>query len=326
MRLIALVLFGLTSSLALAQVQPVTLKEEVKASEKSLLGWTKKLVVGSSLSIGTSESVVGQTDGQTVTYGLNLEGQFNHIAEQDEWRNSLKVSESASKTPSVPRYVKASDELKFETLFLHTLTDVPWFGPYAKASVETSLFKGEDVRSEAKTYQFADGSLQTGTSIRLTDAFKPITTRESAGGFFKIVNKEDMKLEARIGAGALQVNAKGQRAIKDDSTTANIEVVDLDSYSQLGIEGGFSFKGSIDQKTSYSLDGEFLTPLSADQKAGDKRSKFELTNWELKARLTSKLYDWLSLDYSAKMFKQPQLIDKTQTQTMLLVSLTYQLL
>ncbi|MGE0762667.1 MAG: hypothetical protein AB7N80_05265 [Bdellovibrionales bacterium] len=308
------------------QIQAVTQKEEVKQSEKTVLGWHKKLILGGSLSFGSSENVIGQPNGQSNTYGLNIEGQLNQIKEQSEWRNDLKIGESASRTPAVPRYVKVKDELKIESMYLHTLANTPWFGPYVKASAETAIFKGEDVRSEAKTYQFADGSTLTGTSVRLTDGLKPLTTKESAGGFFKIITKDTMKLEARAGLGAVQVNAKNQRAVKDDASTANIEVVDLDSYEQVGFEGGFLFKGNWDAKSSYSLEGEFLTPFVANQKAGDDRSKLELTNWDVKARITSKIYEWMSVDYTARIFKQPQLLDKTQMQTLLLVSVTYQLL
>ena len=326
MRKLLVVLAALYSVSGFAQIQSVAPKEELKQSEKATLGWNKKLILGGSLSFGSSENVIGQPNGQSNNYGLNIEGALNQIKEQSEWRNDLKIGESASRTPAVPRFVKVKDDIKLETMYLYTLESTPWFGPYVKASVETAMFKGEDVRSEAKTYQFADGSTLTGTSVRLTDGFKPLTTKESAGGFFKIINTDTMKFEGRTGIGAVQVNASNQRAIKDDAGTANVEVIDLDSYEQVGIEGGLTFKGTIDEKTSYSLEGEFLSPFIVDKKAGDNRSNLELTNWEVKGRLTSKLYDWLSLDYTAKVFKQPQLLDDTQLQTLLLLNLTYQLL
>lgn len=325
MRKIAAAFAAIWSLQGFAQIQAVSPKEELKQSEKAVLGWNKKLLLGGSISFGSSENVIGQPNGQSNNYGLNLEGALNQIKEQSEWRNDLKVGESASRTPAVPRFVKVKDDLKLETMYLYTLEATPWFGPYVKASAETAIFKGEDVRSEAKTYQFADGTTLTGTSVRLTDGFKPLTTKESAGGFFKIITEENMKLEARAGLGAVQVNAGGQRALKDDAATPNLEIIDLDSYEQIGIEGGIAFKGNIDQKTSYSIEGEFLTPFVVDKKAGDNRSNFELTNWEVKARLTSKIYDWLSADYSVKVYKQPQLLDDTQLQTLFLMNLTYQL-
>lgn len=320
---VGLMMAGLTAH---AQIEEVVPKQEIKRSEKVELGWAKKLILGGSISMGKSENVIGQADGQSNTYGLNLEGHLNNNQENSEWRNELKVGESASRTPAVPRYVKVKDELKIDTMYLHTFDGIDWVGPYAKGSVETSIFKGEDVRATSQVYQLPSGSTVTASSIRLTDGFKPVTTKESAGAFFKIINKETMTLEARTGLGAVQVNANGQLAIKDNSSTSNVEIVELESFEQLGVEGALAWKGNIDAKTSYSLEGEFLTPFVTGQSATDKRDKLELTNWEVKGRLTTKLYEWLSLDYTAKLYKQPLLLDKTQNQSLLMVSMTYQLL
>lgn len=324
----AMVLGGLTH----AQNDPMTMKEEAKKNEKAPMGWFKKLNLSSSVSMGTSSNVIGQPDGQTNNYGLNLDGELNWKNEQDEWRNGLKIGESASRTPAIPVYTKVKDELKLETLYLHTLESTPWFGPYVKASAETAVFKGEAVTADPKSYDIYDSTgsnlLRTEsntTTLRLTDGLKPLTLKESVGGFFKIIQKDEMKLEGRIGYGAMQVDASGQLAVKDNSATANVDVVELKSYQQSGIEGALDWSGSIDKKTSYSLGFEFLTPLTAKQETGDNRNKFELTNWDVKGKLTSKLYEWLALDYSLRFFKQPQLLDKTQSQTLLMLNLTYQM-
>jgi hypothetical protein len=314
-----------TSAQAQTQVKDALLREEIKPAEKSKKGWQKTLSLGANLSSGTSDNVIGQPNGQTNTFGLNVDGVLTNVSDRDEWRNTLKIGESATRTPAIPRYSKVKDELKFESLYLHSIEKYPWMGPYVRASAEAPIFKGEDIRSEARTYAFDDGSTFTGTSIRLTDGFRPLTTRESVGAFFKLKDLETNKVEARLGAGAIQVKADGQRVIKDDAATPDLEVDDLADYEQVGVEGAISWKGSIDEKTSYSLEAEFLSPVVADQAAGDDRSKFELTNWEIKGRLTSKVYDWMAVDYSAKVFKQPQLLDKTQAQTLLMVNLTYQI-
>jgi len=295
-------------------------------------GWNRKVILGGTASLGTSDRVVGQTDGESTTLGLNLEGSLIHLKNRDEWRNIFKLGQSSAKTPSIPRYVKASDELKYETIYLHALESTPWFGPYVRGSVETAIFKGEDVRSEPKTYQRLDpdknpiGSAEVSDTFRLTDGFRPLTTKESVGGFFKIIQKEKTKLEARLGIGAVQVQAKNQYALSDDNSTTEIEVRQLQSYEQVGGEGGFTLAGVFDAKTSYSLAGEFLTPFVIEKRSGESRSNFELTNWEVNARLTSKVYDWMSLDYTAKLLRKPQLVDDIQIQTLLMVSFNYQLL
>src|SRR5690606_26842655 len=123
-----------------------------------------------------------------------------------------------TRTPSIPRYVKSSDELKISTAFLHFWDGNPKFGPYARAELSTPVFKGENVQSEAKTYRIIpnNGAQQvfTGTSVRLTDGFKPLTTKESAGFFWRPRDDERMKIETRFGVAALQVSASGQYTVK----------------------------------------------------------------------------------------------------------------
>lgn len=326
-RLIFGVLIG-CSVVVEAQVADTVLKAPPKADEAAKEGWSRTLNIGSGLSFGSSDQVVGQPDGNTNTFGLDIVGQMNHLQGRDEWRNSLKIGESATQTPAVPRYSKVKDEFKFETLFLHTLEAVPWFGPYVKASAEAPIFKGEDIRSTPKTYEIHDttGAIvetRTDTTLRLTDGFRPLTTKESAGGFFKLVERPTNKVEGRVGLGAIQVSADGQRAIADVGSTPQTEVKTLESFSQAGLEAALTWNGNWDSKSTYSLEAEMLTPFVGKQKAGDNRSKLELTNWEVKGKLTTKVYDWLAIDYSAKIFRQPQLLDKTQSQTLLMMNLTY---
>lgn len=319
----------LWSLVAQAQVENAVLKEAPKALTGTPLGWSRMLSVGANASIGTSDHVIGQPDGQTNTYGLNLDGQLNHLADRNEWRHSLKMGESASRTPALPRYGKVKDEAKLESLFLHTLEATPWFGPYVRAAVEAPLLKGEDLRSTPQTYEVrnAEGSLvgtSTGNSLRLTDGFRPLTWRESTGGFFKMIERTKTKVEGRLGVGAQQTKAAGSRVVADVAATPNLEVKELDNFEQVGVEGAIGWHGQWDSKSSYALDAEFLSPFHSTRTRGDDRSLFELTNWELKGRVTTKIYEWLALDYSFKIFRVPQLLDRTQSQTLLLFNLTYQ--
>lgn len=329
------ILLGLIFALGTASAQTrvvsqVTEKEEIKKTDAKVLGWQKKLVVGAGVSLGTSDNVVGQQSGSTNTFSATVEGQLNHIKERDEWRNTLKLSESTSRTPAIPRYVKVNDVLDLETLYLYSLESVPWFGPYAKASAQAPIFFGQDIRATDTTYDitYQNGSTQsvTGNSLRLTDGFRPLTTKESVGGFAKLMTRENLKIEGRAGLGGLQVQADRQLVLADDKDTPNVEVNELRSYSQLGAELGFSIKGKIDEKTSYSLEGEVLLPFTVDKAPGDTRDNLRLTNWDLKGRLSSKLYDWLSLDYSARALMQPQLVEELQVQTLLQLTMTYQAL
>jgi hypothetical protein len=67
-----------------------------------------------------------------------------------------------------------------------------------------------------------------------------------------------------------------------------------------------------------------LTPLGEDDEQG--RSGVELTNVDVVAKLSSKLYDWASVSYEYKAKNQPQLLDKWQIQHLLVLNFTHTVL
>lgn len=309
----------------------LTIKKEQPEAKIKEDGWHPSLNLGANISFGSSSNVIGQTDGDSRTYGANLDGELNYKKNQNEVQNSLKIKGSTSKTPALPRYVKSNDELDFTSLYLYSLESYNWIGPYVRFNAKTSLFYGEDVRSDVVTYEkrTRTGAVQetvTGDSLRLTDGFKPLTTKESTGFFAKFIDEKEKKMIARLGFGALQVDASGQYIVKDDKTTTNVEAEELKSYQQVGVEGGFTFQNTIDKKTSYKLTFDFLTPINPDLDANDKRSDIELTNLELNFKLTSKVYEWMSFNYDYNIKKEPQLLDKNQETHLLSMSFAYTLL
>ena len=91
--------------------------------------------------------------------------------------------------PSLPTFIKANDEARIETTYLYSLPSLPEIGPYVNGLVSAPIFAGQDVRAASTTYLVQrNGQPQetvTGQSLRLTDGFKPLTTKESLGGFWK---------------------------------------------------------------------------------------------------------------------------------------------
>lgn len=304
--------------------------QRLPASDKHQLGWLPHAKVGFNLSFVSNSGVVGQTEGSTQTYGLTFKGDLNHVTELTEWRNSLSLLEATTNSASLPRWVKSSDDVKYETIFLYSFPSAPKFGPYALGSVETSLFKGEDVRDADTTYSIhhLDGSTTsfTGTTLSLTDPFRPLTTKESAGLFWKALEEERLNLEARVGVGAMQINAGGQFAVKGKNDQGNIDVDELKGFDQLGVESGVFAKGKINDNSSYEFSASVLTPFIVHLDAGDDRSALRLTNIDVSAKLTSKITTWAAFGYDYRMKIQPQLVDQTQQTHLLVLNVNYDLL
>ena len=86
-RLTGFFLFALTA-LSLTAAAQSAAPADAKAK---VLGWSKTANLGVNLSFASSQSVVGQTDGSSQTYGANLKGGLNRVSESDEWRNTLSI-------------------------------------------------------------------------------------------------------------------------------------------------------------------------------------------------------------------------------------------
>ena len=294
-------------------------------------GWQPHAVVGSNLSLGSSTNAIGQADGDSQTFGLSFKGDLNDLADRSEWRNSLSYLGATSKTPNLPQYVKSSDELRFETAYLYSLTTAPAFGPYANASAQTAVFAGQDARPTPTTYNVlrANGAApQTvvGSTLKLTDGFRPLTTKESTGGFWKAVQGSDLNVEARLGFGAQQIAAAGQLAVTGSNPDGSVSVKELSDVQQGGAETSVAAKGRLNEQSSYEASADVLVPFIANKSAGDDRDALRLTNFEGRLKLSSKITSWASLTYDYKLILQPQLLDRAQQTYMLVLNLNYNLL
>lgn len=309
----------LFSNLALAQ-----------EADPNALGWHKSAKLGTNLSLSSSKDVVGQTDGTSETYGLNLKAEFKRNGSNDEWKTESSLITSTTKTPSISRFVKSSDELKLSTMYSRFWRDDRSLGPYVRVEAAAPMFKGEDVQSGPKTYVITDndGTSRTtlGTSQRLTDGFAPLTTKESLGVFWKPKNEEKLKIETRVGIAALQIAADGQYTSKGANPLGQIQINELRDVNQAGIEAAVSIKGKVDEKSGYEAGVETLTPLIANTRSGDDRDGLRLTNVDGFVKLTSNITSWASFGYDYKVKIQPQLVDRAQQIHMIVLNVNYNLL
>jgi Protein of unknown function (DUF3078) len=289
-------------------------------------GVSPGLAVGATVNFSDNRSVVGQPDGSSLTVGSEIDASLDYNDRAHEWRSSLGSSAGVSRTPTLDEFVKTRDELRFETIYLYHLTEAA--GLFARFALNTSMFEGSDLRATAADYAIArtDGTTQAirGRRLKLTDPFQPLTLKQSLGGFVQPLTTDEIRLEARAGAGAQEVIADGQLALVDDAATADVvEVKELSSFNQLGVEAVANAWGALaSQRLSYNVGIAAMVPLAHTAlPAGDDRNSLELTNIEFSAGLSVKLFDWASLDYKLKVLRQPQLLDEVQVSNNLLLTI-----
>lgn len=293
------------------------LKEEVAAKDP----WDPSLIFGLNIALATSNNVVGQASGLSVTGGLNVQAGLNYTQGAIDWRNTLKITEIYSRTPTIEEFVKSSDVLAYESTLYYLASKV--FGPFANFKLDTALLAGTDVRPAAVDYTLDGAPLATGvTHVHLTDGFQPLSLKEALGVFATPVAEEGLALSVRAGFGAIETFAKGGRVVADDGGTAAIELKSLEDVTQAGAVVGVEAKGELDEKrVFYTAHAEVLFPVINDD--AQDRGVLDLTNVDIGAKLGFKLFSFASLDYEIKIIRQPQLVDAWQIANSLLLNFSY---
>lgn len=289
-------------------------------------GWSPGLAIGGTFNVMDARSVVGVPDGTAVTLGAAIDAELLFNSGIHEWRNGLKVNAGATLTPALGEFVKTSDGLKLESIYLVHVLEM--FGPFVRVAYDTQMFPGLDIRAAAVDYSVArlDGStdLYRGRRLFLTDPFAPSTFKESLGVFVQPLKEDWMNLEARAGIGAQEGLVAGNYAVSDDAATPVVEVKELDDFYQVGGEAVVNVWGFFDEgkRVAYTAGVGVLIPFAtSDLAPGDDRSLIELTSFEGKAGLNVKLFDWASLGYQFSAVRQPLLVEDFQIQNSLLLTI-----
>jgi len=330
----ALALAAVTLSMpAYAEVAPEIAGDGVAAEVTKAAakpdGWDFSATVGSSVSFGDNRKVVGQPNGSSWLMGLQFTGEANLLAGRNEWRNALSIKESFSRTPVIPEFVKASDEVKLDTIYIYRFLP-PWLGVFGRAGFATSFFEGKDVRPTVVDYAIQGrDKVFTNDRLKLTDPFKPFVLKESVGLVYTPVSSDPVTFEARVGFGGRHTFAEDQFVLADKPETIGlIEVNALSTVHQAGAEATLGAWGTAyDKLLTYKAQLEAMTPVvHTSLPADDKRNALELTNVEFLVTLSFKLVSWASLDYQFKIMREPQVVDEWQMQNSLLLTFSYSLI
>ncbi len=300
--------------------------KEKKKEDSAKAGWFPSLRLGASLSLSSNNNVVGQSEGVTLAGNLQVDSTLEYFWGAHEWRNTLKLIEAFARTPTVNEVVKSNDSFTFDSIYLYHLKKYPWIGPYARATLSTSLFPGYDIRGAEVIYRITDVGGNTFDStadrLHLSRAFGPLTLKETLGAFAQPIDKDHLKFEVKLGFGARHTFADGQYAIDDKSDTKEIiEVKELQSVHQGGPVLDLGLRGDLKKNlVIYKFGAEAMVPVISSRDDPDGRGAMELINVLFEAGLTFKLASWISLDYTFRALREAQVLDKFQIQNNLLLT------
>jgi hypothetical protein len=177
------------------------------------------------------------------------------------------------------------------------------------------VFLGRDLRTNAVQYDIPnEGLTEPRTELRLTDRFLPLTFMQSVGGFYNPVKLKHFDIDLRGGLGAREVFAADQLGLKDDAMTTDVvELVELETYREMGLEAIVFVRGeAYKEKVSYYGGTEVLFPLVRTKEPGDDRSRTELISKTIRLGVAYKLAKAATILYELRIVHQPQLIDTVQ--------------
>ena len=287
-------------------------------------GWHPTLTLGANLNLASNSSVVGQPDGFSLLIGLSVLGDLLFIAGNHDWKNTLKLTETWTKTPVVDEFVKSNDVLDVESLYRFFAWT--WGGPFARLSLETPIFAAEQVSAEPQTYvlEGSDPATDGITTDRfdLADPFQPLTLTESIGAFVAPVATPRLNVAIRAGFGGRHTFADGARLVTNADDPTAVTFVELLDVHQAGLELFAGIDGkTAEDRLSYNAGLAVLVPfLNNDER---DRDGFELTRVAFEAGLTTNVFDWMSLSYQLRVVDDPQLLDAVQVQNNLLLTFAF---
>ena len=330
----AVLLSGLCfGSVAHAQAQLVPTDAPKPADEKTVVkGWNPFLAFTGTFNLVSNSNVIGQTDGTSTVIGAGLLGGADYIDGKHFLQLSLSATEAFARTPVIHRFIKSTDSAKLEGVYNYFLSETA--GLYGRLSLGTSFFESDDIRGTPTSWVDATGMTpvlltQNGTEQHLADAFKPLTISESAGGFYDPIKKDALALSLRLGVGGRSTFADGVFVNHDDpATMTEVELLELSTVHQLGIEGFAGAIGKLEKgKFNYKAGLAVLLPF-VNNDAAD-RSATALTRVAFEATLTYTMAAWLSVVYSSQIIRDPQLFpagkDEVQVQNTLLATFQFNL-
>jgi len=282
--------------------------------------WSAALDLGAGLALSSVSNVVGTQDGLTLTLSASIVGAVDYRDGIHDWRNRLTVQVAYTQSPVLPGvFVKATDIFEFDSAYFLRLIDL--VGPFVRFGLAAPMLPGVVQQSDIKSYQLDGTELASGEAFDLTDPFQPLTLKQSLGAFIRPYREKTAEIEFRVGVGAREVIADGQRTLADDEATEDIiELAELRDSVVVGGEIRAQLTGQLESgRIAYAAHAEFLLPFY-DSVADDTGLSFaDSINYDFGATLSFKIVEWMSLDYALKAVYQPQVVEKWQvTNTLLL--------
>ncbi|MCA9541240.1 MAG: hypothetical protein KC620_20205 [Myxococcales bacterium] len=213
----------------------------------------------------------------------------------------LDIEQSQLRDPQEEVVRSLQDRLFFHAIYTYQV--LPWFGPYARAGVESALLPRHADIADGETLIDQGGNTLTGPDrVELAGPFAPLTVIEGVGGHFQVFRSRAADFSLRLGAGARHQFARGLLVpVEEDGETRLRAVTD---ETLQGIEATVIGSARVTRYITLSTEFDALYPLFDDQQF--------LFTW--RNNISLRLASFASLTYRLNALRNPTLtlIDDTQ--------------
>lgn len=271
--------------------------------------------------------IPGLADGLTFNLIALISGKLTLVHNQLRWISTVELVNAHAKTPVVKPILKTADllavDIRLEYRFTGKMDKVFL---YAGLALTTPLFPGDLVPTTDTDLVLTrtDSTQLTALAradrrFRLTAPFAPLFFKQLLGSGVKAYTSTLATLGLYLGITTQQIWASGWTPA-DVDTTAELELMELQDYQQLGVATGFTLGGRIHKRLTYAILADFTYPLYTSVETSLKG--FDLMDIDLSFKLSLKVARWVSVDYLLSAKRLPLIVDQWQLVNNLVVAIT----
>lgn len=275
--------------------------------------WSRLVVLGIDGSFAQSVNVPGIPNQSVFSGNVFLDANANYQKGRHSAGVTLELEQGIVRVnpavgPSLPT-TKSMDGLILDGTYRLATGDT--WGPYARLLFDTRLRPTDVLASSDTTITriAPDDSRTTeivsaNGTFRVAKAFSPLRLRESAGVNYGALRSRVARLSLRTGFGLRQNWFRDTFVEDDDDTTPEIEYREVETFQQVGLEGGVRL---IANPTRTTLFRSTLDVFADFLNGGNPTVEWKNT---LSLRVTS----FISVDYSLDVMREPRVTDGAQVE------------
>jgi ABC-type uncharacterized transport system auxiliary subunit len=270
-------------------------------ADGAISAWRLRAVLGGDFNLRRSDQV-GDQDGWRVSYRAFFDGAARWMSGPHGWNTQFELEEGRTRLPSQDIFLSDTDRLFFHTIYTYQL--LSWFGPYARAGLETKLLLRHAAFETPQDVVVLDEdgmpvrTLMGVSRVKLGSTFAPFQMREGTGANFRALRTRFAELDLRVGFGARQTIANGLYVFQEGETDADPDVIIpvVDSSIE-GVEATIVGLGRITRFVTVSTELDSLVPLWGEDLA--------VVTWRNQVNI--RLASFLSLNYRFNLSRDPNL-------------------